>query len=48
MHMHTERKFLNLFGSDIVQNIEMCLTMCDPFAAIWLVAIRDLLISQEE
>lgn len=48
MHIHTEKKILNLLGSDIVQNIEVCLTMCYPFAAIWLVATRDLLISQEE
>lgn len=48
MQIHAERKFLNLLLSDIVQNIEVCLTVCDPFAAAWLVAIRDFLISQEE
>lgn len=48
MQIHTERKCLNSLWSDIVQNIEVCLTMCHPFAAVWLVAIRDLLISQEE
>lgn len=48
MQIHAERKCFNLLWSDIVQNIEVCLTVCDPFAATRLVAIRDLLISQEE
>lgn len=50
MHMciHTEWKFLDLLWSDIVQNIEVCLTVCNPFAGICFVATRDLLSNEEE
>lgn len=50
MHTYipTEWKFLNLLWSDNVQSIEVCLTVCNPFAAICFVATRDLLTNQEE
>lgn len=44
MHMHipTEWALPNLSWLGIVQNVEVCLTVCNPFTAICLVATRDL------
>jgi len=47
-YVPTEWKFLNLLWSDIDQNIEVCLTVCNTLATICFVTPRDLLSNQEE
>lgn len=43
IHIPTEQALPNLLWLDIVQNVEVCLTVCSPFTAICFVATRDLL-----